>query len=324
MISEDGITLSTRHTAAISNFPQPRNVKMIQQFLDLTSYFRKFVENFALKAKPLQNLLRKDTKFLFDDACMNAFVTLKKELISPTILALYNPTAETELHTDVCSQGLGAILMQRQKNGVWLPVAFYSQTTNQAESNYHSFELEMLAVVKAIERFHIYLYGIEFTVVTDCNSLVYAINKANLNPRVARWTLTLQGYRFKMTHRPGHRMAHVDALSRSIHYVNALPLERELEFRQLLDPRIKEIAGELEFNDNPKFLLINGLVYRKCEDNPKFVVPESMVVNVLRAYHDDLAHVGPEKTYKGIASNYWFPSIRIVAYTNTLITALRV
>lgn len=104
----------------------------------------------------------------------------------------------------------------------------------------------MLAIVKAIERYHVYLYGIEFTVVTDCNALVHAVNKANLNPRIARWTLSLQNYKFKLAHRPGKRMAHVDALSRQISYVNELPLEQVLEYKQLQDLRIREIAKELE------------------------------------------------------------------------------
>jgi len=68
-------------------------------------------------------------------------------------------------------------------------VAYFSRATNSAEIKY-SYELEMLAIVKAIDRFHIYLYGLTFTVVIDCNTLVYAINKANLNPRIARWTLS--------------------------------------------------------------------------------------------------------------------------------------
>lgn len=105
---------------------------------------------------------------------------------------LYDPSVETELHTDASSQGFGAILLQRKNGKTWAPVAYFSQATNNAEKKYHSFETEMLTIVKAIERFHIYLYGINFTIVTDCNSLVHAITKANLNPRIARWTLTLQ------------------------------------------------------------------------------------------------------------------------------------
>jgi len=69
--------------------------------------------------------------------------------------------------------------LQKQVSGSWHPIAYYSsQTTSLAENKYHSFELEMLAIVKAIERFHIYLYGIEFLVFTDCNAVTYAINKA--------------------------------------------------------------------------------------------------------------------------------------------------
>lgn len=53
---------------------------------------------------------------------------------------------------------------------------------------------------------------------------------------------------------------HVDALSQSVAYVNELPFEREMEFRQLNDPRIKEISNLLEYKDSEKFALINGSV----------------------------------------------------------------
>lgn len=309
VISPSGITLSDRHTDAVRKFPRPRSVHEVQQFLGLTSYFRKFVKDYAIKAKPLYNLLKKSMEFHFDNTCEQAFDTLKKELISFPVLRLYNPHAETELHTDASAHGLAAILMQKQKSSQWAPVSYYSQATNRAEANYHSFELEMLAIVKAVERFHVYLYGLEFTVVTDCNALVYAINKANLNPRIARWTLRLQNYKFKVAHRAGRQMFHVDALSRNVGIVEALPLERELEFKQLQDPRIKEIAESLEQSDDEKYELLEGLVYRKCNDRSRFVVPEVMVNAVIKTYHDNMAHCGYEKTHQGIYKTYWFPSM---------------
>jgi len=94
------------------------------------------------------------------------------------VLRLYNPSVETELHTDAYAQGLSEI-MQRQTDKSWLPVAYFSHSNSVTEKKYHNYELEMLAVVRAIERFHIYLYGIHFRVVTDCSALVYAIKKAN-------------------------------------------------------------------------------------------------------------------------------------------------
>jgi len=59
IISQNSITLSAKHTEAIDNFSVPLNVHHIQRFLGLASYFRKFIQNFALKAKPLQELLKK-------------------------------------------------------------------------------------------------------------------------------------------------------------------------------------------------------------------------------------------------------------------------
>lgn len=196
--------------------------------------------------------------------------------------------------------------------------------TNAAESRYHSFELEMLAIVRAVERFHIYLYGIEFTIITDCNALVYAVNKAHLNPRIARWTLKLQNYHFKLRHRSGNQMMHIDALSRQVFYIDSIPIERELEYKQLQDAGIKEIANKLEFENHDKFQLIDGLVYRKGIDRPRFYVPESMLNNIFKIYHDEVAHCGVEKTFQGIYGNYWFPLMRkkIREYVDNCLTCL--
>jgi len=196
IISPGKITLSTRHVKAIEEFKQPSNIHEVQRFLGLASYFRRFIENFALKAQPLYRLLRKSVTYDFDHDCVQAFANLKKELMAYTLLRLFDPTSETELHTDACAQGLGAILLQKQSDKSWSPVAYYSHPNSETEKKYHSFELEMLAVVRAVERFHIYLYGMHFRVVTDCNALVYAIKKASLNPRISRWVLALQNYNF--------------------------------------------------------------------------------------------------------------------------------
>jgi len=317
------MTLSSRHVNAVEKFPQPKKIVDVQRFLGLTNYFRKFIENYAVKTKPLNDLLRKSSTFNFDENCQQAFKRLKQDLIAFPVLRLYNPLLATELHTDACSLAIAGILLQKQGSKIWAPVAYYSQTTNNVESKYHSFELEMLAIVKSVERFHIYLYGLDFTVVTDCNALVHAINKANLNPRIARWTLKLQNYNFKIVHREGRRMSHVDALSRAVNLVQIMPLEKELQYRQLQDNRLKVIAENLEFEDNDKFILFDGLVYRKQPDKHRFVVPDSMINNIIRVYHDELAHCGLEKTVQGITANYWFPlQKRVRDYIDNCLTCL--
>jgi len=324
MLSPDGITLSERHIEAVRNFPRPRTMVELQRFLGLTGYFRKFVKSYALIARPLQNLLRKSVPFIFDRDCEIAFEALKQALISYPVLRIYDPTLPTEIHTDASAVAIAGILLQKQKSGQWAPIAFFSQATNNAESKYHSFELEMLAILRTIERFHIYLYGLNFTVITDCYALVHAINKANINPRIARWILKLQNYTFHITHREGGKMVHVDALSRVIAYTEVLPLEKELQYRQLQDLHIQKIAQELEQSEHDKFTLCDGLVYRKGSDKSRFLVPETMIFHIIRIYHDDMAHCGVEKTIQGIASNYWFPSMRrkVQNYVDNCVTCL--
>jgi len=182
IISPKEITLSSHHTEAVARFPQPKKVLELQRFLGLTNYFRKFVKDYTSITKLLNLLLRKTGRFEFDENYVQAFNTLKTKLTFYPVLQLYNPHLDTELHTDASSLAIVGILLQKQENGQWSPAAFYSQNTNKAEANYHSFELEMLAIVKSMERFHIYLYGLDFTVVTDCHALAYALNKVNINP----------------------------------------------------------------------------------------------------------------------------------------------
>lgn len=186
VLSPSGISISPRHISAVKNFPLPRKVLDVQRFLGLTNYFRKFIKNYAAKAKPLSSLLKKSSEFIFNEECIDSFNSLKQELVSSSVLHLYNPLAKTELHTDASSIALAGILLQKQSNNLRAPVAYFSQMTNKAEANYHSFELEMLAIVKSMERFHIYLYGIDFVIVTDCYSLTFALNKAHLSIRVLR------------------------------------------------------------------------------------------------------------------------------------------
>ncbi|XP_033314702.1 uncharacterized protein LOC117214918 [Bombus bifarius] len=91
-------------------------------------------------------------------------------LTDAPVLMIFDPNYPIELHTNASSEGYGAILMHRVegKNRV---VEYYSKRTSPAESRYHSYELETLAVVNAVKHFRHYLHGREFLVVTDCNSL---------------------------------------------------------------------------------------------------------------------------------------------------------
>lgn len=94
-MSASGITLSSRHTDAIKNFPYLTKTVKLQRFLGLTNYFRKFIENYVHIAKSLHNLLQKSSDFVFNDDCRQAFDNLKLALTSYPVLRIYSPSAET-------------------------------------------------------------------------------------------------------------------------------------------------------------------------------------------------------------------------------------
>ena len=93
--------------------------------------------------------------------------------------------------------------------------------------------------------------------VTDYHAIMYAINKANLNLRIACWTIRLQSYDFNVQHRQGNRMMHVDTLRRIVASVETIPLEKELQYRQLLDSRIRAILDQLEVDELERITLKN-------------------------------------------------------------------
>ncbi|KAB0790077.1 hypothetical protein PPYR_15601 [Photinus pyralis] len=173
----------------IEEFPTPKSVHNIRQFLGLTGYFRHFVENYASIAIPLTTLLRKTEKFKWGVSEQTSFNKLRKALTEKPILAIFNPTAETEVHTDASAQGIAGIMLQKQSDGRLHPVAYYSRQTTHAENKYHSFELETLAVVDSLKKFRVYLLGIHFTVATDCNALKASSTEKDIIPRIARWWL---------------------------------------------------------------------------------------------------------------------------------------
>lgn len=136
------------------------------------------------------------------------------------------------------------------------------------------------------------------------------MKKININPRIARWSLFLQNYHFELKHRSSNKMIHVDSLSRVVMTINFVSAEDELMYKQLMDPKLKEIATELEIKDNKYFSLIDGLLFKNYKDKPLFVIPENMINSVIKIYHDETGHVGLDKTVRGILGHYWFPGMK--------------
>lgn len=315
-ITEGTIRPGQSKIDCVANYRRPRNVHEIRQFIGLTSYFRKFIKGFAEIARPLTQLTKKDVEWVWEHDQEQAFQTLKQRLTERPVLAIYDSTARTELHTDASKLGLSGILLQYQTDGTLRPIAYYSRVTSKEEQFYHSYELETLAVVESLKRFRIYLTGIPVKVVTDCAALRTTLVKRDLIPRIARWWLAIQDFDLEIEYRPGERMRHADALSRNPIPTNVCMIENSdwLLTLQLQDEHIQSIIHQLQDGtDNPditsNYTVKDGLLYRKALAGELFVIPKSAKWSLMQKYHDQIGHPGFERCEKTVKTQFWFPGM---------------
>lgn len=176
-ISKDGIRPSDAHIEAIRNYPMPKTFKENQRCHGLFSYFCRFVPNFATVAKPISAMLGDAKQFKWTAA----FEFLREKLVSSPVLAVYDSKRGTEVHCDASSYGFGATLMQKQDDGKFHPIAYYSKKTTEDDTKLISFELETLAIVYALERFETFLDRMPFTVVTPVGRYYFKVSIVNFN-----------------------------------------------------------------------------------------------------------------------------------------------
>lgn len=321
MISNGSITPSPGKIQAVINSPVPTTVKQVRQFCGLAGYFRKFIPNFSLIMSPLYNLTKADAKWNWTSEHDIARNKVIQYLSSEPTLVLFDPEKTTELHTDASSTGFGAVLLQKHDTQFKV-VEYFSARTTETEKRYHSYELETLAVVKAIKHFRHYLLGKKFKLVTDCNSLKASRSKKELLPRVHRWWAFLQSFDFEIEYRKGERIPHVDFLSRNpitLNINNVLNYNDWLEVAQSNDTETKSIVesiqnGTIDKSVAPSYEIQNGLLYRiyftKGNKTKKSLfVPKSYRWNIIQTYHDSLKHLGWEKTLEKIREQFWFPNV---------------
>ena len=295
VVSAGQVRPSPKKTASVANFPTPSDPKAIQRFIGLANYYRRFVPNFSRIGAPLTTLTRQDVPWEWTPLHQSAFDELKSRLTTDPIIAIFDPTRTCVLHTDGSKIGSGAILMQPDDENHNRVVAYYSRRLNKHEANYSASEIECLAVVDAVEHFHVYLHGPNrFNVVTDHSALQWLFEKPT--GRLYRWSVRLSVYNYRIIHRPDHTHQAADALFRA-------PIAMYLDIAELRE-RLPELA-ELQLRWPTTQ---DGLLTIRHGGLTRIVVPESLHSRVLRHYHEDHGHPGTEKVRQLICRLYWWPN----------------
>ena len=166
LLSEKGIGLTEERVRALQETREPETVSEVQSFLGLANYSSRFIPHFATLTEPLRKLTRKDVPFHFGPEQKASFESLKQSMVEAGTLAYFDKSASTKVVADASPVGLGAVLMQNQ-NGAWVPICYASRSLTDCERRYSQTEKEALALVWACERYHAYIYGMRFDLVTD-------------------------------------------------------------------------------------------------------------------------------------------------------------
>lgn len=160
IISDEGVKIDQTKIEAMLSWPAPTTVTELRGFLGLTGYYRKFVKDYRVIARPLTNLLKKN-KFEWSGSAEVAFQSLKSAMTSTPTLALPDFTVSFIIQSDASGDGIGVVLTQNDRL-----VVFMSRSLGVTNRNWSTYAREMLAIVIAIRTWRLYLLGHRFTIQT--------------------------------------------------------------------------------------------------------------------------------------------------------------
>ena len=223
-VSGKGVEPHESSVAAISLFPTPKNATDVRSFLGLAQFLARFLPDLTALSMRMRELTKAKIHFNWLPAHQEDFDKLKQILTGPLIVKHFNPAWATEVITDASRlHGLGFLVLQYDPKAPeparrWLIMAG-SRANTAAEKNYATIDLEMMAIVYAIEKASFYLLGCEhFEVKTDHKPLVGVFNKplAEIQSlRQLRFRERLGIYRFTVSYLEGLKNLAADSLSRN-------------------------------------------------------------------------------------------------------------
>ena len=327
----DGETLciDPSKIAGIVKWPQVlKSVKEVRSMLGVLGYHRAFIPSFADIACPLLNLLKKGTPFIWTPECTAALDRLIHLATTNPVLQQPDHNKPFELEVDASQFATGAILYQRDSDGLRHPVGYDSSSLTETERNYPIWDHEFLTIICALEHWCYLLLGAKFIVdvFTDHKNLQYYRSPQKINCCLARYILTLGDYNIHLLHKPG-ASNRTDALSccpdhdTGIHdndRVLALPDTLFLQAMTTTDldaaliaaqathaPLLSQWANTYSLQRHPDGSWWNG-------SHLVVVADDSLRKGVTSLYHDSptAGHPGVLKTCLLIAKDYWWPHMK--------------
>ncbi|KAI3822618.1 hypothetical protein L1987_10213 [Smallanthus sonchifolius] len=332
VINNQGIHVDPAKVTAIKNWSTPSTPSEIRSFLGLAGYYRRFIPNFLKIALPLTTLTQKNKPFVWEQKQEDAFQTLKQKLYNSPIQSLPDGNDDFVVYCDASNQGLGCVLMKRDK-----VIAYASRQLKVHEKNYTTHDLELGAVVFALKIWRHYLYGTKCVVFTDHKSLQHILNQKELNMRQRRWVELLSDYDCEIRYHPGKANVVADALSRKDRIKPTRVRAMGMLVQTSLKDKILLAQKQVVANDELKKDLDCG-VEKHLEPKPddllyfmgRIWIPDSSELRTLildEAHKSRYSvHPGADKMYHDLKEFYWWPGMKkdIALYVGKCLTCSKV
>ncbi|GKB92343.1 putative reverse transcriptase domain-containing protein [Tanacetum coccineum] len=318
LIHSQGLHGDPAKIEAVKNWASPITPTEICQFLGLAGYYRRFIKDFLKIAKSLTELTQKNKKYIWGEDQESAFQLLKQKLCKAPILALPEGNDDFVVYCDASHQGLGAVLMQREK-----VIAYASRQLKPNEENYTTHDLEFRAVVFAIKIWRHYLYGTKCTVFTDHKSLQHILNKKELNMRQRRWLELLADYDCEIRYHPGKANVVADALSRKERIKPLRVRSLVMTIHPNLPSQILKAQTEALKEENIKAENLRGMDKAfeirpdgtRCIKNrswlPLFGNLRDLIMHESHKSKYSI-HPGSDKMYQDLKKLYWWPNMKAI------------
>ena len=229
-VNKHGFGLEDTKVTDVRNWPIPTNLKSLKGFIGFCNFYRRFLKNFSLIARPLHELDKKGVEWKWEKEQQKAFDKLKEAILSEPCLAHASLDKTFRMETDASAYAYGAALSQKQDDGKFHPVGFMSKSMLPAERNYDAYDWEALGIVKPLEHWRYWLQGTKkpIEIITDHKNLLNEFNnRPTPSKRHLRWLEILKHYNYVVGYCPGAKNTVADILSRrEDHYpVEGLPEE---------------------------------------------------------------------------------------------------
>ena len=202
---------------AIRALPEPHTKKLLRSFLGMCGFYRSYIPKFSDIARPLTEMTknRHANNLRFNEEQRASFLALKKHLCEST--TLYTPQTNLPfiIRSDASDYAVGASLSQVDGEGLERPIAFASAKLSDVQTRWSTIEKEAYAVIFALRKFDVNVFGGKIHLFTDHNPLQYLVTCAPNSSKLTRWALSLSRYDITVSHIAGKDNVTADCLSRN-------------------------------------------------------------------------------------------------------------